>query len=360
MSVLQSGRRRASAEQQATVPGTAAVRAVRTRLRRRSIVVSVGLLVALSVLFVLSLLIGDFPMSVGDVFASLTGHGTRATDFIVYTLRLPRVVTGMLVGLCFGLSGAIFQSTIRNPLASPDIIGITSGASAAAVLAILLLGLSGYVVSLFAFVGALVTALVIYVLAWRRGIAGYRLVLVGIGVAAVLVSVIDYLMTRAEVFDAQVALLWLTGSLNGSSQATMVPLAVLLVVVLPLTLWAAGSLTGLQLGDETATSIGIEVERSRLLLILFAVALAAIATAAAGPIGFVAFVSGPIARRLTHGTSISLIPAALVGALVVTAADFTGQHLLPVQLPVGVLTAAVGAPYLLYLLVKSNRIGSGG
>ena len=359
MTLLQSGRREGTVEQR-SAPGMSAVRRVRHRLRRRSVVVSVGLLAALAVLFVLSLLVGDFAMSVGDVFASLTGHGTRATDFIVHTLRLPRVVTGMLVGLCFGLSGAIFQSLIRNPLASPDIIGITSGASASAVLAILLLGLSGFVVSLFAFVGALVTALVIYVLAWRQGIAGYRLVLVGIGVAAVLISVIDFLMTRAEVYDAQVALLWLTGSLNGASQSTMVPLAVLLVVLGPLTLWAAGSLTGLQLGDETATSIGIEVERSRLLLILFGVALAALATAAAGPVAFVAFVSGPIARRLTRGTGISLVPAALVGALVVTAADFAGQHLLPVQLPVGVLTAAVGAPYLLYLLVRSNRIGSGG
>jgi iron complex transport system permease protein len=342
------------------VSGVVAVRAVRARLRRRTVAVSVGLLVALAVLFVLSLAVGDFPMSLDQVVSSLTGRGTRATDFIVYELRLPRVTTGMLVGLCFGLSGSIFQAMIRNPLASPDIIGITSGASAAAVLAILLLGLGGLVVSLFSFCGALVTALLIYVLAWRRGIAGYRLVLVGIGVAAVLASVIDYLMTRADVFDAQVALLWLTGSLNGASQATMVPLAVLLVVVGPLALWAAGSLGGLQLGDDTASSIGIGVERSRLLLILLGVALAAIATAAAGPIGFVAFVSGPIARRLTHGTGVALIPAALVGALVVAAADFAGQHLLPAQLPVGVLTAAIGAPYLLYLLVVSNRIGSGG
>jgi iron complex transport system permease protein len=224
----------------------------------------------------------------------------------------------------------------------------------------LMLGLSGFVVSSFAFAGALLTATVIYLLAWRQGIAGYRLVLVGIGVAAILGSVIDFLMTRADVYDAQVALLWLTGSLNGASQAKMVPLLVLLVIVAPLTLWAAGSLTGLQLGDDTARSMGIRVERSRLLLILFGVALAAIATAAAGPIAFVAFVSGPIARRLTRGTGISLVPAALVGALVVSTADFAGQHLLPVQLPVGVLTAAVGAPYLLYLLVVSNRIGSGG
>ncbi len=150
--------------------------------------------------------------------------------------------------------------------------------------------------------------------------------LVGIGIAAMLDSVIDYLMTRADIWDAQVALRWLTGSLNGSSNATMLPLMILLLAFLPLTLWSAAALTGLQLGDDTATSIGIRVERSRLLLIVFGVALAAIATAAAGPIGFVAFVSGPIARRLTHGTGIALIPAGLVGAAVVCLADFAGQH----------------------------------
>ena len=338
----------------------ATVRTVRSGLRRRSTVVSLALLVALAVTFSASMIVGDFPITLRELFWSLTGRGTRATDFIVHELRLPRVATGMLVGICFGLAGSIFQSMLRNPLASPDIIGITSGASAAAVVALLMLEMTGFAVSLFAFAGALVTATAIYLLAWRQGIAGYRLVLVGIGVAAILTSMIDYLMTRAEVFDAQVALLWLTGSLSGASQTKMVPLLVLLLVVAPVTLWAAGSLAGLQLGDDAARSMGIRVERSRLLLILFGVALAAIATAAAGPIAFVAFVSGPIARRLTRGTGTSLVPAALVGSLVVSAADFVGQHLLPIELPVGVLTAAVGAPYLLYLLVVSNRIGSGG
>jgi iron complex transport system permease protein len=173
-------------------------------------------------------------------------------------------------------------------------------------------------------------------------------------------AVIDYLMTRAQIWDAQVALLWLSGSLNGASAVEMRPLLLLMLLVVPLALWAGGALGGLQLGDDAATSVGVRVERSRLFLILIGVALASIATAAAGPVGFVAFVSGPIARRLTNGTGIALVPAALVGAAVVIAADSVGQHLLPVQLPVGILTAAVGAPFLLYLLVRSNRIGHGG
>ncbi|HLT59830.1 MAG TPA: iron chelate uptake ABC transporter family permease subunit [Microlunatus sp.] len=336
------------------------VRSVRHTLRRRVVLVSVVLAVILLGLFVAGMAVGDYPISLQQLFASLTGRGTRATNFIVYDLRLPRVVTGMTIGVCFGMSGAIFQSMIKNPLASPDIIGITSGASASAVVAILVLGLGGFAVSGVSLVGALLTAGLIYGLAWRKGLAGYRLVLVGIGIAAMLASLIDYLMTRAEVNDAQVALLWLTGSLNGASTAKMVPLLVLTAIIVPITLWAGSALSGLQLGDDTAKSVGIRVELTRLLLIVFGVALAAIATAAAGPVGFVAFVSGPIARRLTRGTGVALVPAALVGAVVVSAADFIGQHALPMQLPVGVLTAAVGAPYLIYLLIVSNRVGNGG
>ncbi len=340
--------------------GPATVRAARGSLRRRTVGVCVVLgLVALA-LFWASLLVGDFPLSARDVFFSLTGRGTRATDFVIYDLRLPRVITGLLVGVAFGISGAVFQALIRNPLASPGVIGITSGASASAVLAILVLGLSGAVVSVFACTGALITAVVIYLLSWRHGIAGSRLVLVGIGVAAVLQAVINYQMTRVGVADAQVALLWLTGSLNGASSSGVRPLALLLLVLVPITLGLARWLRGLQLGDDTATAIGLRVERSRLLLMGCWMALAAVATAAAGPVGFVAFVSGPVARRLTRASGAALVPAALVGACVVCLADFAGQHLLPVQLPVGVLTAAVEAPHLLYLLVVSNRVGHAG
>lgn len=341
-------------------PEVDVVRAVRRRLGRRTVLVCAVLVAVLVVLVGLALAVGDYPLSVQQVWLSLTGRGTRATDFIVHDLRLPRVVTGVAVGVCFGLSGAIFQSLVRNPLASPDIIGITAGASAAAVVAIVLLGLSGYAVAGLAFVGALAAALAVYLLAWRDGVSGYRLVLVGIGVAAMLGAVIDYLMTRAEIWDAQVALVWLTGSLHGASAAELRPLLALLPPVLALAVWAGRALEGLQLGDDAATALGVRVERARLLLVLAGVALAAIATAAAGPVAFVAFVSGPLARRLTDGTGVALLPAGLVGAVVVVAADLAGQHLLPVQLPVGILTAAVGAPYLLYLLVRSNRLGHGG
>ncbi len=336
------------------------VRAVRVRLRRRTTVVCLALAGVLALAFCVALTLGDFPISLTDVVPALFGQGSTANQFIVGQLRLPRTGLAVLVGVCLGMSGAIFQSMLRNPLASPDVIGITSGASASAVVAILVLGYSGLAVSAFAFGGSLLTAIVMYGLAWRQGVAGYRMVLVGIGCAAVLTSVIDFLMTRADVFDAQVALRWLTGSLNGAARGELATLLLLLVVLVPLTLVAGRALGALQLGDDAATAVGARVERSRLLLLLLAVALASVAVAAAGPVGFVAFVSGPIARRLTRGTGIALVPAGLVGALVVLLSDVVGQHLLPVELPVGVLTAVVGAPYLLYLLVVSNRVGSGG
>ncbi|WP_228266028.1 FecCD family ABC transporter permease [Microlunatus elymi] len=336
------------------------VRTVRRRLRRRTLIVCAGLLAALLIIFCAAMVVGDFPLSLKELFFALTGRGSATTNFIVYDLRLPRAVTGMVVGLCFGISGAIFQAMIRNPLATPDIIGVSSGASAAAVFAILTLGLTGVAVSAFAFGGALVIAMLIYLLAYRGGMSGYRFVLIGIGLAAVMSALIEYQMTRVAVEDAQTALVWLTGSLAGSSTSGMLTLSALAVVIIPVTLIAGRWLGGLQLGDDTASSIGVAVQRSRLLLILLGVALAAIATAAAGPIGFVAFVSGPIARRLTGGTGSALTPAGLVGALVVGVADFAGQHLLPVQLPVGILTAVIGAPYLIFLLIRSNRLGVGG
>ncbi|SEP77957.1 FecCD family ABC transporter permease [Microlunatus flavus] len=340
--------------------GTPSVRRVRRHARTRTATVCVGLVVALAVASGVALSLGDYPLPLAELLATLTGQGTTASNFIVLGLRLPRVLTGILVGACFGLSGTTFQCLLRNPLASPDIIGISYGASAGGVLAILLLGWSGLLVSGAALGGALLAATLIYAVAYRGGLSGYRFVLVGVGVSALMVAVVNYLMTRAEVFEAQAALVWLTGSLNGASAGQLRTLALACLVLVPLLLLAGRTLLVLQLGDDVAASVGLRVEAARLAVIALAVVLAAVATAAAGPVGFVAFVAGPVAKRLTGGSGPSLVPAALVGALVVVVSDVAGQHLLPFQLPVGVVTAAVGAPYLLYLLIRSNRAGVGG
>ena len=309
----------------------------------------------------LSLSVGAYSLGLPDLLRTLLGHGTGSENFIVLKLRLPRLVLAVLAGAAFAVSGALFQTILRNPLASPDIIGVTGGASAAAVFGMLVLGFGSVATSLAAFAGAMLVAAVIYLLAWRGGVVGYRFVLIGVGVAFMVQGVLGYLLSRAALRDAQDALTWLVGSVSGSHWPEIAVVAGFLVVLLPIALLLAGRLRTLQLGDEAAMSLGVSPEPARLALLVTAVALAAIATAAVGPLAFVAFVAAPIARRAVGTGGLALVPAALVGILITTVADFTAQHLLPggLQLPAGIITGAIGAPYLLWLLATANRNGKG-
>ncbi|WP_394428946.1 FecCD family ABC transporter permease [Streptomyces sp. SGAir0957] len=339
----------------------ARVAAVRRRGRARFAAVGGALLLAAFAALCATLSFGDYTVPVPDVLATLLGGGDGGARFVVLELRLPRALLALLVGCCFGLSGAVFQTLLRNPLASPDVIGVSSGAGAAVVLAGGLAGLSGTPLSFVALAGSLATGAAVYLLAWRKGVSGYRLVLIGLGIGTGLSSVISYQMTRSDVTEAQTAFLWLAGSLNGRSWPHFWPLLVGAALLVPLTVLAARALPALQLGDDTAGGLGARVERDRLALLACATALAGVATAAAGPVGFVAFVSPPIARRLVPGQGAALLPSAATGALLVIVADFAGQHLIPgTQLPVGIVTSVIGAPYLLWLLARSNRAGQGG
>ncbi|PKW17907.1 FecCD family ABC transporter permease [Saccharopolyspora spinosa] len=330
--------------------------AVRRRNGFRYAVVMAGLVLTVVGVLLAVLCLGRYPIGVSDVVGSLLGQGSPRVDYVVLRLRLPRALTGLLVGLALGLAGAVFQHLLRNPLASPDVIGVTSGSSLAALLCITVFGASGFVLSAAALVGGLATAGLIYLLAWRRGITGHRLALIGIGVAAVLSSIVSYLMTRSDTKIATVALFWLTGSLNGVDWTDVGTAAALLGVLGPVALVLGRVLVVMQLGDEIALGLGLRVEWCRLALLAVAVGLAAAATAVAGPVAFVAFVSGPISVRLLRTGRPSLLPAAMTGALVTLVADLAAQHLFGgAQLPVGVVTGAVGAPYLLYLLAISNR-----
>ncbi|MPY95263.1 MAG: iron chelate uptake ABC transporter family permease subunit [Acidimicrobiia bacterium] len=343
--------------------GAARAQVARGRAANRARTVSVSLVLAslIAIVFCASISVGDFPIPVQDVVPAVFGFGGADSHFIVHTLRLPRALVGLLVGGSFGLSGAIFQNLARNPLASPDIIGVTAGATTAAVFAIVILGAGYTVVSLSAFVGALASAVAVYVLAYKRGVSSYRIVLVGIGVGAVMLAITQYLLTRAEIFDAQRAMVWLTGSLNGRGWEHVRPLLLAGAVLVPLVLLLARPLRALQLGDETASGLGTRVDGAKAALLLVGVGLAAVATAAAGPVVFVAFVSAPIARRLTRAPGLALVPAALVGALLLLAADLLARRALaPTELPVGIVTGILGAPYLLWLLARANRVGRGG
>lgn len=326
------------------------------RRRRRTLVVGIlGVLVV--AVFAVSLMIGRTFYSPAEVLAVVFGQDADGATFTVGTLRLPRAVLAVLAGACFGLGGVTFQTMLRNPLASPDIIGISSGASAAAAFAIIVLGIDGPARSAFAIAAGLGVALLIYLLSSKGGVAGTRLILVGIGIAAILTSLTNYLLSRAGSWDLQEALRWLTGSLNGAGWEQVLPTLVALAVLAPVLLGQSVNLESLTLGDDTAAGLGVRVNRTRLVAVVAAVGLVAFATAACGPIAFVAFLSGPIAARLLGPNGSLLVPSALVGALLVLVADLVGQFAIGTRYPVGVVTGVLGAPFLLYLIVRQHRTG---
>lgn len=328
----------------------------RRRARKHFLVIAMLLFLAVAI-FALTLSLGQSFVSPEDVIRVLLGEEVPDAAFTVGQLRLPRAVLSALAGLSFGLGGVTFQIMLRNPLASPDIIGISSGASAAAVFAIVVLSLKGPVVSVVAVAAGLGVALLVYGLSFRNGVAGTRLILVGIGVSAMLESVIAYILSQAPAWTLQEAIRWLTGSVNGAQLDQALPLLIALVIFGGLLLSRTRDLEALRLGDDAAAALGVHVSRTRVIVIVAAVGVIASATAATGPIAFVAFLSGPIAIRIVGNNGSLLIPAALIGAVLVLAGDYAGQFLLPSRYPVGVVTGALGAPYLIFLIIRVNRTG---
>lgn len=301
---------------------------------------------------------GAFPMSATDVVRTLMGNGGETEEFIVRELRLPRVLVGLLVGGALGISGAVFQAISRNPLGSPDILGLGQGSAAGALTVIVVFQGSSAAVAAGSVVAGLVTGAAIYLLAWKRGVHGYRLVLVGIGIAAMLTGVNNYLLTKADLVDAARATLWITGSLAGRDWGQVWPLLAVCAVLVPVVLGYGRQLRMMEMGDDTAYALGIRVERARLVLLAAAVLLTAAATAAAGPVAFVALTAPQLARRLTRSPGPNLLPAALMGAALLVAADWSAQRAFgDDQLPVGVLTGVLGGVYLLWLLATERRAG---
>ncbi len=345
------------------VPGRSPVRIgpASTVWRPRAVLVPVLLAAAALLLAAVDVGRGDYPIGVLDVLRILTGGGEPADRFVVLELRLPRALTALLVGLAFGISGAILQSVARNALAAPDILGITQGAGVGAVALIVLGGgalggHAGYVgPPVAALAGGLLAATAIYLLAWRRGVSGFRLVLVGIAVSAVLTSLISYLLVVADITEASQATVWLTGSLNGRGWEHVVPMAVVVGVVGLLALAGGTTLAALRLGDDSARALGVRLQTGQAGLLAVAVVLASVAVAAAGPVPFVALVAPQVAQRLVRSAGPPVVAGALAGALLLVGSDVVSRTVLPVELPVGVLTAAIGAPYLLYLLARRTR-----
>jgi iron complex transport system permease protein len=328
------------------------------RLDVRAVTVVVLLLLAALAASVVLIGTGDFPISAGDVLRTLAGNGNAGQEFIVNELRLPRVLVGLLVGASLGLGGALFQAVTRNPLGSPDVLGLGQGATAGALVMIVLFSGSAAQVTMGALVGGLATGIAIYLLAWKRGVHGYRLVLVGIGVSAIVTAVNGYLLTVSDIVDATRAVVWMTGSLSGRDWDQVWPLLGLCAVLVPLVLTNARGLRMMEMGDDVSNALGVRVERVRALLMVAAVLLTATATAAAGPVSFVALTAPQLARRLTRSPGPNLLSSLCMGAALLVIADWTSQRAFGAdQLPVGVVTGVLGGVYLLWLLVTERRAG---
>lgn len=323
--------------------------------------VLLGLILVVIVVTVFSVGYGEYPIPAFDVIKTVLRLPTTNADdysFVIYTLRLPRVVAAFLVGTGLAIAGAILQGLTRNPLAAPEIVGVEAGAGLAAVTTIVLLpSLPVFVLPIAAFIGALVAALLVYGLSWDGGSSPIRLILVGVGVTAIASAFTTLMITFGEIHDVSQALIWLAGSVYGRTWAQIQALLPWLMVFLPLAIILARELNLLNLGDDIARGLGSRVEWQRGLLLLTSVALAGASVATAGTIGFVGLVAPHLARQLVGTAYEGLLPtSALIGGLLVLLADFLGRSLFaPTELPCGIITAAVGAPYFLYLLYRNRH-----
>lgn len=326
--------------------------------RQRRYILTTGILLLLTLsLAAVMMLYGNTIYSPETVLRVLSGTDAGGAAFTIRTLRFPRMLTAILCGMAFGLSGNTFQQLLGNPLASPDIIGVTSGASVAAVFGILILKLDYGIVAVMAVFSGLLVSALIYFLSHKNGFSNTRLILTGIGMQAFLNSIISWMLLKASEYDVASALRWLSGSLNGVKMDTMPALAAVVFTAGLGILLLSRHLLILQLGEAHAVTLGIPVSIIRLLLILLALVLTAFAASVTGPIASVAFLSGPIAARISGRGRSSMLAASLTGSILILISDLVGQFTLPSRYPVGVITGILGAPYLLFLLLRINHKG---
>lgn len=330
---------------------------LRLKRRRKFLFVTSILAVIAFFLCCAMLMLGNTIYPVKDVIGVLLGEQVKGVSFAVGTIRLPRMIAGVFAGFAFGVGGYIFQTMLRNPLANPNVIGITAGSSAAAVFCIILMQASNKVVSIASVAGGLATVLVIFALSKGSSFSIGRLILIGIGIQAMLTAVINYLMLIGKTHDIPTAMRWLSGSLNGAKIENLYPLILTVGIFVPILIFFGKRLEMLELGEQAATSLGVDTNKTRFILIVSSVLILALATATTGPIAFIAFLSGPIAKRLIGVGFSNIIPAGLVGVILVLAADLIGQFAFNTRYPVGVITGILGAPYLIYLVIRINRKG---
>lgn len=322
------------------------------------VLVTVLLAAATFLVFCVSISIGDFTIELPAVFRTIFGQGERVDEFVIMDLRMPRALVGLIVGAALGISGALTQSIARNPLASPDVLGITGGASATAVF--LVTATSGAAVTstiglpAAALTGGLLTGLLVYFLAWKKGVDGFRLILIGVSVNAVMQAITTWLLVLADIRDVARAQSWLVGSLDARSWTEVWTSLWLTIALVVIVLGVSFHLKPMHFGDDVAAGLGVRYSAVRAILLLCAVLLAGVAVSAAGPVPFVALVAPQITMRLLRSPVPPLIASGLFGALLLIGSDLIARIVLPNDLPVGIVTAIIGGPFLVYLLVRAN------
>lgn len=330
-------------------------------LRPRAVLVSCTLAVVVVLAFAYAVATGEYPLTMTEVLGALVGVGDEGTMFVIQELRLPRALVAVLVGAAFAVSGAVFQTLTRNPLASPDMIGLTSGATTAVVAGLVLGVGTGVGPQVLGLAGGFASALAIYLLAWKRGTTGYRIVLVGIGVSWMCTSATSYLLVKADLWESQQVMRWLVGSLNASDWVHVKPLTAAVLVLIPAVLLLSRWLRLLQFGEDVAVGLGVPLRWAQFALVGVAVCLVSFATAATGPIVFVSLTAPQIAQRLTGLAWPPVVASALTGSALVLASDLLAQRIVPgTLLPIGVVTGVLGGVFLMWLLTRANRLGSGG
>lgn len=338
--------------------GTAAPASVVTTHpgRFRNVVVAAGLLLGIVVLTILALGMGDYTLTPREVLAAMADTSSFAST-VVLEWRLPRITAALIFGAALAVAGALFQTLTRNPLGSPDIIGFSTGAYTGVLLATIVFGGTFVGTTGGAILGGLGTAVVVYFLAYRKGVQGFRLIIVGIGVTAALHAVNSWILLRAQAEVAMSAAIWGAGSLSLASWSDVVPAVAVVLAVLPLILASVRPLRQLELGDDVAAGHGVRVEPTRLLIMGVGVLLTALVTATTGPIAFVALAAPQIARRLARTPGIPLTHSALSGAFLLLGADIVAQQALAQPIPVGMVTVVLGGIYLASLLVTETKKG---
>lgn len=332
------------------------LRPLNLRIDVKSLIVTAIIVFLTIAVALFALMAGTMQLSVQEVFSALFGQATGMTHTVVVEWRLPRILSAIIFGAGLAISGAIFQSITRNPLGSPDIIGFTSGSYTGALVAMLIGGSTTYIgVAAGALIGGFTTAIIIYLFAFRKGTQGFRLIIVGIAISAMLGSLNSMLLLKSDAEVALTAAAWGVGSLNGISfEQAILPMIV--VILLLIAAWIMNrTMREMQLGEDAAKSHGVRMEKDQVLLIVIAVALTAAPTAVMGPISFVALVAPQIAIRLTKSTE-SLFPTAAMGAFLLLGADVMAQRIVTGNIfPVGVVTLSVGGVYLIWLLFHQAR-----